>query len=70
MMSWYFGIWYALISGLMKKKELSEPQMQKIFVGKPFEREDYLSYVERFQIADPKKGRGRGRRSGGGSGSK
>ncbi len=47
----------------MKKKELTEPQMRKIFVGKPFERDDYLSYIERFQIADPK--RGRGRRSGG-----
>ncbi len=54
----------------MKKKELTEPQMRKIFVGKPFEIEEYLSYIERFQVADPKKGRGRGRRSVGGSGSK
>jgi hypothetical protein len=38
--------------------------MRKIFVGKPFDRDDYLEYIEKFQVADPK--RGRGRRSGGG----
>ncbi len=51
--------------GFYKKKELTEPQMRKIFVGKPFDREDYLEYIEQFQVADPKKGKGR--RSAGGA---
>jgi hypothetical protein len=37
MLSKYFDISTAVISGLFKKKELTEPQMRKIFVGKPFD---------------------------------
>jgi hypothetical protein len=47
------------ITGFFKKRELTEPQMRKIFVGKPIDRCAYLEYIEQFQTADPKKGKGR-----------